>query len=65
VNEDTQMDLVNSRLEMRAIKNLAAKHMNALSESVDKDLAIIHAYADNELYRLDRLEEDIKEVSRG
>ena len=62
MNEDTQMDFVNARLEMRAIKNLAAKHMNAFSESVDKDLAIIQAYADNELYRLDRLEKDIEEA---
>jgi len=62
MNEDTQMDFVNARLEMRAIKNTAASLMNTGDEKLDKKLSIIHAYADNELYRLDRLEKDIEEA---
>lgn len=62
MDEDTRMDLVNARLEMRAIKNLASSLMNTGDELLDSKLSIIHAYADNELYRLDRLENDIEEA---
>ncbi len=62
MNEDTQMDFVNARLEMRAIKNEASSLMNIGDEEADRKLSIIHAFADNELYRLDRLEKDIQEA---
>jgi len=49
-------------LEMRAIKNLASSLMNTGDEELDRKLSIIHAYADNELYRLDRFKKDIEEA---
>jgi hypothetical protein len=57
------MDLLNARLEMRAIKQMAIDMMSndAISKAVKSRLTTILAYADNELYRLDRLEKDIEE----
>ena len=63
MNEDIRNDLLNARVEMRMIMILTAKAMNTGDERLDKDLSIIHAYADNELYRLDRFEADINELS--
>ena len=62
--EDTQNDLANARNEMERILELTKElYPNNLSEERHSKLRIIHAYAENELYRLDRLEEDIKKLN--